>query len=96
MTEFMRSTDAFTWAMESDPRLRSTVVTVLLLEKSPDWDDVCDRIDLVTRKLPMFRQCVVNSPAPFGRTGNFRYPITGMKESFFEIDRAVSRGSISY
>ena len=64
MTEFMRSTDAFTWAMENDPRLRSTVVTVLLLEKSPDWDDVRDRIDLVTRKLPMFRQCVVNSPAP--------------------------------
>ena len=27
MTEFMRESDAFTWAMESDPRLRSTVVT---------------------------------------------------------------------
>ncbi len=64
MTEFMRSSDAFTWAMESDPRLRSTVVTVLLLEKSPDWDDVRDRIDLITRKLPMFRQCVVESPPP--------------------------------
>lgn len=64
MAEFMRSTDAFTWAMESDPRLRSTVVTVLLLEKSPDWDAVRDRIGLVTRKLPMFRQCVVESPAP--------------------------------
>ena len=64
MTEFMRSTDAFTWAMESDPRLRSTVVTVLLLEKSPDWDDVRDRIDLITRKLPMFRQRVVESPPP--------------------------------
>ncbi len=64
MTDFMRSTDAFTWAMESDPRLRSTVVTVLLLEKSPDWDHVRDRIDLVSRKLPMFRQRVVESPLP--------------------------------
>ena len=64
MTEFMRSTDAFTWAMESDPRLRSTVVTVLLLDRSPDWDDVRDRIDLLTRKLPMFRQRVVESPPP--------------------------------
>src|SRR6185437_4818473 len=64
MTEFMRSRDAFTWAMESDPRLRSTVVTVLLLEKSPNWDDVRDRIDLISRKLPMFRQCVVESPSP--------------------------------
>jgi diacylglycerol O-acyltransferase / wax synthase len=62
MTEFMRSSDAFTWAMESDPRLRSTVVTVLLLDKSPDWDDVRHRIDLITRKLPMFRQRVVESP----------------------------------
>ena len=32
----MSQTDAFTWAMESDPRLRSTVVTVILLEKSPE------------------------------------------------------------
>jgi Wax ester synthase-like Acyl-CoA acyltransferase domain len=64
MTEFMRSSDAFTWAMESDPRLRSTVVTVLLLDKSPDWDDVRHRIDLITRKLPMFRQRVVESPPP--------------------------------
>jgi len=64
MTEFMRSSDAFTWAMESDPRLRSTVVTVLLLDKSPDWDDVRHRIDLITRRLPMFRQRVVESPPP--------------------------------
>jgi diacylglycerol O-acyltransferase len=64
MTEFMRSTDAFTWSMESDPRLRSTVVTIVLLEKSPDWDEVRNRIDLMTRNLPMFRQCVVESPAP--------------------------------
>jgi diacylglycerol O-acyltransferase len=64
MTEFMRSSDAFTWAMESDPRLRSTVVTVLLLEKSPNWDDVRDRIDLISRKLPMFRERVVQSPPP--------------------------------
>jgi diacylglycerol O-acyltransferase len=64
MTEFMSSSDAFTWAMESDPRLRSTVVTVVLLDRSPDWDDVRDRIDLITRKLPMFRQRVVESPPP--------------------------------
>lgn len=64
MTEFMRSSDAFTWAMESDPRLRSTVVTVLTLDKTPDWDDVCERFDRITRKLPMFRQRVVESLAP--------------------------------
>ncbi|MGX9787170.1 wax ester/triacylglycerol synthase domain-containing protein [Mycobacterium sp. MMS18-G62] len=64
MTDFMRNTDAFTWAMESDPRLRSTVVTVIMLDRSPDWDEVRKRFDLASRKLPMFRQRVVPSPAP--------------------------------
>lgn len=66
MTEFMRSTDAFTWSMESDPRLRSTVVTVILLDRSPDWDLVRQRFDIVSRNLPMFRQRVVETlpPAP--------------------------------
>ncbi len=40
MNEFMRSSDAFTWSMESDPRLRSTVVTVMLLDRTPNWDEV--------------------------------------------------------
>jgi diacylglycerol O-acyltransferase / wax synthase len=64
VTQFMRPTDAFTWAMESDPRLRSTVVTVLLLDKSPDWNEVRLRFDLVSRELPMFRQRVVATPPP--------------------------------
>ena len=64
MTEFMRNSDAFTWAMESDPRLRSTVVSVVLLDRSPDWDAVRERFDLISRKLPMFRQRVVESAPP--------------------------------
>jgi diacylglycerol O-acyltransferase / wax synthase len=64
MTAFMRATDAFTWAMESDARLRSTVVSVVLLDRSPDWDEVRKRFDLISRKLPMFRQRVVPSPSP--------------------------------
>ena len=66
MTEFMRQTDAFTWAMESDPRLRSTVVTVILLERSPDWDVVRSRFEVVCAALPMFRKRVAESlpPAP--------------------------------
>jgi len=64
MTEFMRNTDAFTWAMESDPRLRSTVVTVIMLDRSPDWDEVRNRFSLISRKVPMMRQRVVPSPPP--------------------------------
>jgi diacylglycerol O-acyltransferase len=64
MTAFLRNTDAFTWAMEADPRLRSTVVSIVLLDRSPDWDEVRERFDLISRKLPMFRQRVVSSPRP--------------------------------
>lgn len=64
MTVFMRNSDAFTWAMESDPRLRSTVVSVLVLERSPDWAEVRQRFDLISRRLPMFRQRVAASPPP--------------------------------
>jgi diacylglycerol O-acyltransferase len=64
MTEFMTQTDAFTWAMESDPRLRSTVVTVIMLDRSPDWDVVRERFAVVSQNLPMFRQIVVESPPP--------------------------------
>ena len=64
MTEFMRNSDAFTWAMESDPRLRSTVVTVIVLDRSPDWYEVRNRFDVISRKVPMVRQRVVPSPPP--------------------------------
>ncbi len=64
MTEFMTQTDAFTWAMESDPRLRSTVVTVILLDRSPDWDVVRARFEVLARNLPIWRQRVVESPPP--------------------------------
>src|SRR6476661_2888784 len=64
MTEFMRQTDAFAWAMESDPRLRSTVVAVILLDRSPDWDELRYRFDVISRKFPVFRQRVAESPPP--------------------------------
>lgn len=64
MNEFMRSSDAFTWSMESDPRLRSTVVTVMVLDRAPDWDEVRTRVERLSRELPMLRQTVVESPLP--------------------------------
>ncbi|MCG7595716.1 wax ester/triacylglycerol synthase domain-containing protein [Mycobacterium sp. PSTR-4-N] len=62
MNEFMRSSDAFTWSMESDPRLRSTVVTVMLLDRLPDWDEVRRRVEALSLTLPMLRQRVVETP----------------------------------
>ncbi len=66
MAEFMRNTDAFALGMEEDARLRSTVVTIIMLDRPPDWDVLVDRLERVARLMPMFRQHVVPSvpPAP--------------------------------
>jgi WS/DGAT/MGAT family acyltransferase len=60
----MSQTDAFTWAMESDPRLRSTVVTVIMLDRSPDWGVVRERFEALSQNLPIWRRRVVESPPP--------------------------------
>lgn len=64
MTRYMRNSDAFTWSMESDPRLRSTVVSVILLDRPPDWPALRARFERLSAILPMFGCCVVNSPPP--------------------------------
>lgn len=63
-TTFMRNSDAFTWHMEHDPTLRSTVVTIMLFDGPPDWDVLVSRLGRIARDLPMFRQRVVSSPPP--------------------------------
>src|SRR5690349_9765336 len=65
-TQFMTNSDAFTWEMERDPALRSTVVTVFVLERSPDFDRVREGFARAVATVPQFRQRVVASvpPAP--------------------------------
>jgi len=64
MAEVMRNTDAFALGMEEDARLRSTVVTIIVLDRSPDWDVLVDRLERVARLVPMFRQRVVPTAPP--------------------------------
>jgi diacylglycerol O-acyltransferase len=64
MAEFLRNSDAFIWSIETDPRLRSTIVTLVLLDRSPDWSALVNRFELLSRTVPMFRQRVVPSPLP--------------------------------
>ncbi|WP_084519373.1 wax ester/triacylglycerol synthase domain-containing protein [Nocardia mexicana] len=60
----MTQSDLFTWSMEHDPILRSTIVSVLLLDGPPDRDRLIDTIDRATRVVPRFRHRLV--AAPFG------------------------------
>jgi diacylglycerol O-acyltransferase / wax synthase len=58
----MGASDAFTWYMERDPTLRSTVVVVVWLDRAPEWDLLVARIDRLSRLMPSARQRVVEPP----------------------------------
>ena len=62
----MLHTDAFSWYMESDAALRSTVVAVAVLDRAPDWEHLKGRIDRMTRLVPRFRQRVEEPPLRLG------------------------------
>jgi diacylglycerol O-acyltransferase len=59
---YMRASDAFSWYMEGDPALRSTVVATIWLDRAPNWDMLLARIDRISRCMPSLRQRVVEPP----------------------------------
>ncbi|AGZ50509.1 wax ester/triacylglycerol synthase domain-containing protein [Mycobacterium kansasii] len=61
-SNYMRAIDAFAWNMERDPALRSTVVAVIWLDRSPTWEVLADRVDRASRSMVSLRQHVVESP----------------------------------
>jgi WS/DGAT/MGAT family acyltransferase len=60
---FMRDSDAFSWYMERDPALRSTIVAIAWLDRSPVWEVLVDRIERASRTIPLFRMRLVDPPA---------------------------------
>ena len=62
----MLHSDAFAWYMEKDPVLRSTVVAIVRLDRSPDWDRLRSRIDRLTRLVPRLRMRVQVPPMRIG------------------------------
>jgi diacylglycerol O-acyltransferase / wax synthase len=72
MDLFMRDSDAFSWYMERDPTLRSTVVAVAWLEESPDWEVLAAKVDQASRLIPLFRQKVLEPP---GRLATPRWTV---------------------
>ena len=58
----MRDSDAFSWYMEKDPLLRSTVVSVMIIDGSLDFDLLMERLERSTRQSPGFRHRVVMPP----------------------------------
>jgi diacylglycerol O-acyltransferase / wax synthase len=55
--------DFATWRMATDdPVMRSTMIGLLVLEKSPDWETLKTRYERATRLAPVLRSTVVEGP----------------------------------
>ena len=55
--------DFATWRMASDdPVMRSTIIGLLVLETSPDWDQLGERFERATRLSPVLRSKIVEGP----------------------------------
>ncbi len=55
--------DFATWRMATDdPVMRSTMIGLLVLEKSPDWEVLKERYERATRLAPILRSSVVEGP----------------------------------
>lgn len=61
MGELLSPSDNFMWSLGDDPVLRSTIVTLTLVDGPPDWGRLADRFDHVNRLVPRFRQRVARS-----------------------------------
>ncbi|NGY06777.1 wax ester/triacylglycerol synthase family O-acyltransferase [Solimonas terrae] len=55
----MSAFDAVMWRAEADPRLRSTVTSVMVLDRTPDWAQLMARHRWLVDAAPRFRQRVV-------------------------------------
>ncbi|MFI2281277.1 wax ester/triacylglycerol synthase domain-containing protein [Nocardia beijingensis] len=58
----MSQSDLFSWNMERDPVLRSTIVSVLVLDTEPNPDHLLRTMDLGTRIVPRLRHLLVAAP----------------------------------
>ncbi|MDE1673902.1 wax ester/triacylglycerol synthase domain-containing protein [Nocardia gipuzkoensis] len=57
----MSQSDLFSWNMERDPVLRSTIVSVLVLDTEPDWERLLRTMDRGTRLVPRLRHRLADS-----------------------------------
>ena len=65
-SRYMTPFEALMWRVEADPRLRSTITVVYVLDSTPDWDRLVAAHDWATRLIPRARQRVVEPPLGLG------------------------------
>ncbi len=80
----LNESDALMWTIERDPCLRSTIVAVAMLDRSPDWDRLVLRFQQACELIPRLRQRVVDTPL---RLGTPRWEL----DEFFDLNYHLRR-----
>ena len=62
----LNESDSVLWSIERDPVLRTTIVAVSLLDRSPNWKRLRRRMDEACSQVPRLRQKVVSTPMRVG------------------------------
>jgi diacylglycerol O-acyltransferase / wax synthase len=62
----MNASDTLLWNIERDPCLRTTIVAISLLDRSPDWQRLTARMTEACELVPRLRQRVVATPLRLG------------------------------
>ena len=83
----LNESDALLWNIECDPCLRSTIVAVSLLDGTPDWASLRDRVLAACQQVPRLRQKVVETP---GRLA----PPSWQFDEHFDIDYHLRRAVV--
>ena len=65
-SRYMTPFEALMWRVEADPRLRSTMTVVYLLDRAPDWDRLVAAHEWASRLIPRVRQRVVEPTLGLG------------------------------
>src|SRR5262245_35405996 len=58
----MSDADALMWSIEKDPLLRSTILTIFVLDRPPDRERFTATVDRASRLVPRLRQRVLGHP----------------------------------
>ena len=62
----LNESDSVLWSIERDPVLRTTIVAVSMLDRSPNWKRLRRRMDEACIQVPRLRQKVVSTPMRVG------------------------------
>ena len=80
----LNASDALLWSIEKDPCLRSTIVAISVLDRSPDWQRLALRITGACDLIPRLRQRVVATPLRLG-------PPKWQFDEYFDINYHLRR-----